>query len=502
MFKTIKFLAISAVALLATCCTGGGNNNGGTNIPQQGFHVSLSADTIYANGTDVAQFSAYYNGVALTAEEVKVYDVVDGVKSEEVSTTIKDLQLCTTIPGEYSYVLTYTTEEKEHTSEFFTISVIAEANVEDIPGEKGMTVRATTSLLSVGESVTFVARHDGKVLPSLNGVTLVDTNTGETLTTGTKVVNAADGTPYTLLTYTPTKAGSYSVAVDGGALYGKSYAVSFKVVDYEIPSRPADSKPASTSFKRRSLIMQFTGLNCGNCPYVRTAMESVFAEEQYKDTAVHTAIHCATYSPNASFVIWHINEPGNQLDLSSALGVNSWPTYWVDWVHSGSNERGGVPANITKIKNYLNIQQASPAKAGIAARMMWKRNTLIVRVSVKAATDGDFYVGAWLLENGLYGIQAGAVDPAHDYHNNVVRIADSHAGGGNWNYYGHPLGTLSKGDVTDYLFEMELKDGWAASNCHLAIFVSYYDSKSKSVEVTNAVETKSLTSGVSFQYAE
>ena len=497
MFKTIKFLAISALALVAACCTSGGNNNGGAGVPQQGFHVSLSADTIYANGTDVAQFSAYYNGVALTANEVKVYDVIDEVKSEEVSTTIKDLKLCTTIPGEYNFVLTYTTEEKEHTSEIFTINVIAEANVEAIPGEKGMTVRATTSLLSVGESVTFVVRYDGEVLPSLNGVTLVDTNTGKTLTTGTKVVNAADGTPYTLLTYTPSKAGSYSVAVDGGALYGNSYAVSFKVVDFEIPARPADSKPSSTSFTRRSLIMQFTGLNCGACPNVRTAMESVFAEEKYKDSAVHTAIHCASYSPDRSFVIYH----NDNLDLSSALGVTQYPTYWVDWVHQNTNQ--GISSNITNIKKYLDIQQSSPAKAGIAARMMWKRNTLVVRVSVKAAVDGDFYVGAWLLENGLRGTQAGSTNPEHMTHNNVVRIADSHPeGGSNWSYYGHPLGTLSKGDVTDYLFEMELKDGWAASNCHLALFVSYYDSKSKSVEITNAVETKSLTSGVSFQYTK
>ena len=351
--------------------------------------------------------------------------------------------------------------------------------------------------MSVGESVTFVVRYDGEVLPSLNGVTLIDATSNKTLTTGTKVVTATDGTPYTLLTYTPTQAGSYSVAVNGGPLYGTSYSVSFKVVDYEIPTRPADSKPASTSFKRRSLIMQFTGLNCGACPYVRTAMESVFAKDKYKDTAVHTAIHCATYSPDRTFVIWHEYD---KLDLASALGVNSFPTYWVDWVHQNSNK--GLNDNIKNIEKYLDEQQNSPAKAGIAARMMWKRNTLIVRVSVKAATDGDFYVGAWLLENGLKGTQAGSTNPEHMIHNNVVRIADSHAGGGNWNYFGRSLGTLSKGDVTDYLFEMELKDGWAASNCHLALFVSYYDSKSKSIEVTNAVETKSLTSGVSFQYAE
>ena len=497
MFKTIKFLAISAVALLTACCNSDNGGDNGGRIPQQGFHVSLSADTIYANGTDVAQFSAYYNGVALTAEEVKVYNVLDGVESEEESTSIKNLQLCTTIPGEYNFVLVYTTEEEEHKSEVFTVYVIAEANVETIPGEKGMTVRTTTSLLSVGESVTFVVRYDGEVLPSLNGVTLIDATSNKTLTTGTKVVTATDGTPYTLLTYTPTQAGSYSVAVNGGPLYGTSYSVSFKVVDYEIPTRPADSKPASTSFKRRSLIMQFTGLNCGACPYVRTAMESVFAKDKYKDTAVHTAIHCATYSPDRTFVIWHEYD---KLDLASALGVNSFPTYWVDWVHQNSNR--GLNDNIKNIEKYLDEQQNSPAKAGIAARMMWKRNTLIVRVSVKAATDGDFYVGAWLLENGLKGTQAGSTNPEHMIHNNVVRIADSHAGGGNWNYFGRSLGTLSKGDVTDYLFEMELKDGWAASNCHLALFVSYYDSKSKSIEVTNAVETKSLTSGVSFQYAE
>lgn len=498
MFKSIKFLAVCAIALFAASCNGDGpNNGGGGNVPQEGFHVTLSADTIYANGTDVAEFAAYYNGTKLNADEVKVYNAADNSES----TLLNDLKFSTATPGEYRFVFTYTAVadavDTEFKSDEFIIYAIAEANVESIKGEKGLSVRATTTLLQVNQSITFVIRYDGDVLTSLNNIFICDAETDAKLTTGTKVVNASDGTPYTLLTYTPTKAGSYSVYVDGGALYGKSYSLSFKAVDYDIPARPADPQPNNTSFKRRSLIMQFTGLNCSNCPYVRTAMESVFAEEKYKDTAVHTAIHGASWSPDKSFVIYH----DNNLDLATALGINAYPTYWVDWIHQNNNK--GLSGNITNIKKYLDIQQASPAKAGIAARMEYHRNKLLVRASVKTAVDGDYYVGAWLLENGLKGVQAGATDPAHDTHNNVVRVADSHPeGAGNWGYYGHPLGTLSKGDVADYLFEMEIANGWAASNCHLALFVAYYNSTTKSIEITNAVETKSLTSGVSFEYTE
>ena len=251
----------------------------------------------------------------------------------------------------------------------------------------------------------------------------------------------------------------------------------------------------SQSFKRRSLIMQVTGLNGGACPYVRTAMESVFAKDKYKDTAVHTAIHCATYSPDRTFVIWHEYD---KLDLASALGVNSFPTYWVDWVHQNSNR--GLNDNIKNIEKYLDEQQNSPAKAGIAASVRTVGNKVNIQASVAAVADGDFYVGAWLLENGLKGTQAGSTNPEHMIHNNVVRIADSHPeGGSNWSYYGHPLGTLSKNTIAEYNFEMELKENWISDNCHVVIFVSYSDSKSKRVEVTNAIETKSLSEVVFFE---
>ena len=497
MFKTIKFLAVSAIVLIAaSCCDNSGSGNGGNGgVPQQGFHVTLSADTIYSNGSDVAEFTAYYNGVKLTADQLHVYQVIDEQQSE--TDLLKDLKFSTTVPGEFTFVFTYTTEEKEYTSDPFTVVAISEANVEPIKGENGISVRATSTLLQKGESVTFVVRWNGEVLTSLNGVTLKDANNDAVLTTGTKEVTGSNGVAYPLLTFTPSAAGTYSVYVDGGLLYDKSYQVTIKVVDYKIPSRPADTKPLSTSFKRRSLIMQFTGLNCSYCPYVREALENVMGSEEYADDAVLAVIHGDTYSPDKSFVVYH----NNSLDLASALGVSSFPTYKIDWIYTNSNQ--GVSQNETNIKKYLDMQQKTPAKAGIAARMEWMRNTLLVRANVKAAADGDFYVGAWVLENGLKGTQAGTNNEAYDTHNDVLRFADSHPEGtGNWNYYGYPLGTLSKGDISEYLFEIELDTRWAASNCHLILFVAYYDSVNGRIEIVNAVETKSLTSGVSFDYAE
>ncbi|MBR0336373.1 MAG: Omp28-related outer membrane protein, partial [Alistipes sp.] len=128
-----------------------------------------------------------------------------------------------------------------------------------------------------------------------------------------------------------------------------------------------------------------------------------------------------------------------------------------------------------------------------------KDNMLLVRTSVKVNQDGEYFVGAWLVESGLYAQQSNYTDLKADYldiHENVVRIADSNPSGSN--FMGFSLGHIAKGESSDYLFVMELDRSWKVENCHLVLFVSTM-SQNQQV-LTNVVKTTSLTSGVEFEY--
>ena len=121
-----------------------------------------------------------------------------------------------------------------------------------------------------------------------------------------------------------------------------------------------------------------------------------------------------------------------------------------------------------------NCYSQSQALAGIAASAQLDGNTLVVTTSVKAAETADFRIGAWLLEDGIYGRQSNYNQAAwpgdYNTHDNCIRIADSRVS--NYNYTGHSLGTVGAGETVEYAFVMDLDDSWVAENLHLVIFVT------------------------------
>ena len=156
-----------------------------------------------------------------------------------------------------------------------------------------------------------------------------------------------------------------------------------------------------------------------------------------------------------------------------------------------------METNIGRLMGAIENVMKTDARAGIAARTELKDNMLLVRASVKVSHTSEYYIGAWLVESNLYAQQSNYTDMNDeylDYHENVVRIADSNT----TNFMGHPMGSIKKGERAAHLFVMELDPSWKAENCHLVLFVS--TTQHNQFGITNAVKTTSLTSGVDFEY--
>lgn len=282
--------------------------------------------------------------------------------------------------------------------------------------------------------------------------------------------------------FTATEVGEYKFYADYGTMstFNKGlddnglYVI--KVIDVPVPVTVADPQPTGTMFVHRAFLTQYTGTACGYCPLMIRQVKELVADKIIPTRAVHASSHSGPFTTNDPAKI----DNGPQ-------SPGGYPYMHIDLVTGYTHTTG-----IGVLRTLIDKSIASIAKAGIAVSPAYysDKDCLVVKVAVKAAVDGIFNVGAWLLEDGIYGAQSdydNVGDDSYDIHENCVRIADSKYKG---TWFGHELGNLSKGEVAEKTFIMNLKRSWEVENLHLAVFVSYGEQNGSRMQyaVCNAVD--------------
>lgn len=275
--------------------------------------------------------------------------------------------------------------------------------------------------------------------------------------------------------FTATADGEYKFY----AIYGTSSTYSnkaedkgflvVKAISVAVPPVAVDPSPGKTSFAHRAFLTQYTGTECPNCPGMTDILRKLVNDGTVPDKAVLAAVHS-----------YKAGDPA----YIKAPAAYSYPYLTVD-LAGGFTVATGAPALYDMIDSSLG----TAAKAGISVNPVYYPDgrDLVVRVSVKAAVDGIFNVGCWLLEDNVFGEQAGAPDDSYDIHHNCVRVADSKF---STTYFGYPLGELEAGETAEKTFVMYVKQKFVVENLHLAVFVSYGTRKGSTIyySVCNAVD--------------
>lgn len=294
--------------------------------------------------------------------------------------------------------------------------------------------------------------------------------------------------------FTATEVGEYKFYANYGTLstFSKSAddngLFTVKAINVAVPSAVADPQTTNTSFVHRAFLTQYTGTGCGYCPYMIKQLRELMADNTIPEKAVLAAAHSGYNSADPA-AISAPQAPGS-----------SYPFLQVDLAYGYTHNTG-----LSALRGLIDESLSSAAKAGISVTPAYyaDEKTLVVKVAVKAATDGIFNVGAWLLEDGIYGQQSdydNVGDDSYDTHENCVRIADSKYKG---TWFGHELGQLSKGEVAEKTFVMNVKNSWVVDNLHLAVFASYGETSGSRIAYTvcNAVDVP-ITESTPFEYAE
>lgn len=436
--------------------------------------VTASTALIYADGNDQVVFTVKYGDTVLTAADVVAYDAIS-----EIQVELPNLTFTTTSGGTHSFYFTYTTDGNTHKSN--TVSV--EAILLDLSPveESGVTIKASTTAIQAGKGSTLlIVRKDG-VVQDANKVSIYH---GEKMLI-CEIVDYTDanGEQFKLHQFTSNELGVYEFwAMVGTSFSDTNNPLKITVVDVAVPKRPSDPQPASTSFHRRSLLMQYTGTGCGFCPNMMNAIHNM-RNNEYADRFVLAAIH--TYNNTDPM---YINSPG----LENMNLTKDYPAAVVDMKL--------FTANYSQVASLIDqSQRDSSTEAGISVNTSYSNGSVVALVTVKAAVENDFRVGAWLVEDDIYAVQADyatGVTIDINTHEAALRLPDSRRGSNN--YSGYDLGSLRVGESGDHLFTMQVEEGWKAENCRLVVFVT----SGPDYHVTNVIETESLTDTVVFDYAE
>lgn len=440
--------------------------------------ASVSPSEITADGQSKAVFTVKYGDKAVS--NVKAY--VNGAE-----TALSALTFTTKTAGTYKFYFTYEWKTGE-TVKSNEVTVTAKAAEQSGDGS-GLTMEVDNTVIPINTGrATFTIKFNGKAVES--GYKIYKNGTE------TKLPTDANKKPY----FESKDTGTFTFYVTYNITEStKDKPISVQVINDAIPDRAEDPNPTSTSFKRRAMVMQFTGTDCGYCPYIIEPLETMAADAAYKDKFSWAAIH--TYNSDDPAAPCNSSDY-TKLSFAAAYGgISGYPTVLFDLTSQVGN-LGSVAVNLANLKKAVDNSVANPASAGISATMTLDENNRVVtaRVSVKAKDAKVYRVSMWVLEDKIKGKQNGST--TIEWHDNALRYV-ARGADGSADYYGYPLNegkAMSAGQVCDYVFAVNISNQSVnLANCQLLFFVTTSVGNNKYTVVNSAV-TKDLKTAMPFEY--
>ena len=226
----------------------------------------------------------------------------------------------------------------------------------------------------------------------------------------------------------------------------------------------------SKDFKRRSLAIKFTGTWCSYCPPMSEGMEQ--ALETYPDRIV--LMYMYEYSRSESLVRY-VNTPYFQTLCGN---ITNFPTGIMNFYAK-------IPAiqmaNVVRDVVVELAQEATeelPSSTAIGGLAYTKSDSIILDLSIASKEAGDYYISAFLLEDGLVAYQANTSEGYNYVHDYVTRTEFTRE------IYGDPI-SLSAEAITEVSYRLRVPSVVQnVDNLHVVVFTSYrgtYDGGSDKV---------------------
>jgi thiol-disulfide isomerase/thioredoxin len=225
-------------------------------------------------------------------------------------------------------------------------------------------------------------------------VTFTVLSGAEDVTPYATIHNVTDGTDLEGNVFAPADAGEWTfvAAVDGT----ESEPVTITAIVI------ADE---GKEFYRRSLVLDFTGTWCVNCPRMQAAIEESMAARPGR--IVPVAVHCKADAMRVKPLCDN---------LAKQFNVSAYPSAVVDMDLESLITDGSSDLLLSHVDRLL---LARGLAAGLRVESVTEGESTTVTVTAKLVRDGDYTLSVITLEDGIVAAQTGGTE---DYvHNNVLR---------------------------------------------------------------------------------
>lgn len=217
----------------------------------------------------------------------------------------------------------------------------------------------------------------------------------EDVTAYAAIRNLTDGTSLEGNVFAPAEAGEWSFAATLDGTESEPVTVTGIVISDE-----------GKDFFRRSLVLDFTGTWCVNCPKMEAAIEESMAARPSR--IVPVSVHCMAVDP---MYVKPLSD-----NLVKQFSVKAYPSAVVDLDLESLITTQSPELLLSHVDRLLEAR--GPA-AGIRAESKVEGDQYTLAVEMKAVRDGSYTLAVLVLEDGTVAAQTGG---AKDYvHNNILR---------------------------------------------------------------------------------
>ena len=237
----------------------------------------------------------------------------------------------------------------------------------------------------------------------------------EDVTAYAAIRNLTDGTPLEGNVFAPAEAGEWSFAATLDGTESEPVTMTAIVISDE-----------GKDFFRRSLVLDFTGTWCVNCPKMEAAIEESMAARPGR--IVPLSVHCMAVDP---MYVKPLSD-----NLVKQFSVKAYPSAVVDLDPESLITTQSPELLLSHVDRLLEAR--GPA-AGIRVESAVEGENYTLTAELKAVRDGAYTLAVLVLEDGTVAAQTGGTK---DYvHNNILR---------SWTE-GEPL-TVKEGDTASGTF--------------------------------------------------
>lgn len=218
----------------------------------------------------------------------------------------------------------------------------------------------------------------------------------EDVTADAEIRNLTDGTVLEGNVFAPVEAGEWTFVASIDGEESEPLVITAIVIADE-----------GKDFFRRSLVLDFTGTWCVNCPKMEAAIEETM--EARPGRVVPVSVHYLAIDP------MYVKPLCDNLVAKFPIN-NSFPAAVVDMDPESLIFEGSPVLLQSHIDRLL---EARGAAAGIRIESTLKDGNYTVKAEMKAVRDGDYTLSVLVLEDGIVASQTGS---SKDHiHNNVLR---------------------------------------------------------------------------------